>query len=109
MRIALLLAACVTAFAPLVDAADAPTAPDGAKIYEQACRKCHNGGPGGFFTGAPKLGSKEWQARVAKAASPDALFASVRNGKGKMPPQLGGELKLGEAELRAATDYMLSR
>lgn len=90
-------------------AADAVTAPDGAKVYAQACQKCHNGGPGGFFTGAPRTGSKDWKARVAKAPTTEALHAAVKNGKGKMPPQGGGEFKLTDEDLRAATEFMLSR
>mgnify|MGYP001588095743 FL=1 len=100
---------CLLFAASATHAAEVVTAPDGAKVYAQACQKCHNGGPGGFFTGAPKTGSKDWKARVAKAPSTEALHAAVRNGKGKMPPQGGGEFKLTDADLRAATDYMLSR
>ena len=108
MRPSLLLAFTLIAAASGAHATEAP-APDGAKIYEQACQRCHNGGPGGFFTGAPKLGSKDWKARVARAPSTESLHAAVKNGKGKMPPQGGGEFKLSDQDLRAATDFMLAR
>lgn len=98
------------------DAARAQTPADGAAIYEQACAKCHSPGPGAFFTRAPKIGAKDWDARLAAAGSVDALLASVKNGKGKMPPQLGlprsktePDSKLDESELRAAVEFMLAK
>lgn len=109
MRPLLLPVVCVLFSISAAHANDAAPASKGAKVYEQACMKCHNGGPGGFFTGAPKLGSKEWKARVARAPSTAALHAAVKNGKGKMPPQGGGEFKLTDEDLRLATDFMLAQ
>jgi cytochrome c5 len=96
--------------------AGAAQAADGAALYEQACAKCHSLGPGAFFTHAPKIGAKDWDARLAAAGSVDALLASVENGKGKMPPQLGlprskaePDSRLDESDLRAAVEFLLSR
>jgi len=88
----------------------------GAGLYESACAKCHSGGPGAFFTRAPKLSDKVWADRLAAAGSVEALVASVSRGKGKMPAQLGlprskaePDSKLSQADLQAAVTYMLER
>ena len=82
---------------------------DGRAVYEQACGKCHSGGPGGFFTGAPRIGKKKfWDDRVAAAGSVDPLVVSTLKGKGKMPAQLGVE-GLTEAQIRAAVEYLVAQ
>lgn len=87
-------------------AAAAPAAPAvagagaGEALYKQACQVCHAAG----VAGAPKLGDKAaWSARMAGGM--DALYASVLNGKGAMPPR-GGAAQASDADLRAAVEFM---
>lgn len=87
-------------------AAAAPAAPvlagagAGEALYKQACQVCHAAG----VAGAPKLGDKAaWSARMAGGM--DALYASVLNGKGAMPPR-GGAAQASDADLRATVEFM---
>jgi cytochrome c5 len=98
-RLPALLVLLMTGLAPVFAA-------DGAAVYQSACAKCHGGGPGGFFTGAPKLGGKVMELRLARAGSIDGLLPSVKNGLGNMPPQ-GGDSGLSDADLKAAIEFML--
>ena len=91
---------------PRSEAAAAPAAPvlagagAGEALYKQACQVCHAAG----VAGAPKLGDKAaWSARMAGGM--DALYASVLNGKGAMPPR-GGAAQASDADLRAAVEFM---
>ncbi len=72
----------------------------GEALYKQACQVCHAAG----VAGAPKLGDKAaWATRMA--GSMDALYNSVLNGKGAMPPR-GGAAQASDADLRAAVEFM---
>jgi cytochrome c oxidase subunit 2 len=74
---------------------------DGQGTYENVCAMCHAGG----VAGAPKTGDKAaWAPRIATGMS--ALYASSLNGKGVMPPR-GGNPGLSDAEVKAATDYLV--
>jgi cytochrome c5 len=74
---------------------------DGKKIYDTTCVACHAAG----VAGAPKAGDKAaWAARLNTGMN--ALYANALKGKGAMPPK-GGNAALGEAELRAAVDYLV--
>jgi len=76
---------------------------DGAATYKEACQACHLTGA----AGAPKLGDKEaWKARIATGN--DAMYASVLQGKGAMPPK-GGRADLSDDVIKAAVDYMVSQ
>jgi cytochrome c5 len=76
-------------------------AADGKAVYDKTCVACHATG----VANAPKFGDKAaWAPRVA--AGKDALFASVKKGKGVMPPKAGTDL--GDEDLKAAVDYLLS-
>jgi len=98
-----------SALAPLTGiAADIETPVDGKAIYDKACGRCHNAGPGSFFTGAPKIGSDLWKPRLASAGSVDALVVSAAKGKGKMPAQ-GGPSGFSDSDLKAAVEYILSK
>ena len=87
------------------EAAAAPTAVvagagTGEALYKQACQVCHAAG----VAGAPKLGDKAaWATRMAGGM--DALYNSVLNGKGAMPPR-GGAAQASDADLRAAVEFM---
>lgn len=82
--------------------ATAPATNDvGEKLYKQACAACHIAG----VAGAPKFGDKvAWAPRIATGM--DALVAAVVAGKGIMPAK-GGAAGASEADLRAATQYMV--
>ena len=72
----------------------------GEALYKQACQVCHAAG----VAGAPKLGDKAaWATRMAGGM--DALYNSVLNGKGAMPPR-GGAAQASDADLRAAVEFM---
>lgn len=91
-------ASAVVAAAP----AAAPATNDvGEKLYKQACAACHVAG----VAGAPKFADKAaWAPRIATGM--DALVAAVVAGKGIMPAK-GGAAGASEADLRAATQYMV--
>lgn len=100
----------VVAAAPAMAAAAAPAAPApaaaatngvGEKLYKQACAACHTAG----IAGAPKFADKAaWAPRIATGM--DAMVASVIAGKGIMPAK-GGAAGASDADLRAATQYMV--
>ena len=51
-------------------------------VYQRACRICHDSG----VAGAPKKGETAvWASRLELGM--EALIASVKNGKGAMPPK----------------------
>ena len=76
-------------------------AADGKAVYDKTCVACHASG----VANAPKFGDKAaWAPRIATGK--DALLASVIKGKGAMPPKAG--TTLGDDDLKAAIDYMVS-
>jgi cytochrome c5 len=93
-----MVAAAATSAAP----APAPATSDvGEKLYKQACAACHVAG----VAGAPKFADKAaWAPRIATGM--DALVAAVVAGKGIMPAK-GGAAGASDADLRAATQYMV--
>ena len=99
--VAATVATPVPAVAPPAAAA-AATSDVGEKIYKQACAACHIAG----VAGAPKFGDKTaWAPRIATGM--DAMVAAVISGKGIMPPK-GGAAGASDADLRAATQYMVN-
>jgi cytochrome c5 len=89
--------------AGLAMAASGTAMADGAETYKAACQACHMTGA----AGAPKLGDKAaWEPRIALGK--DALYASVINGKGAMPPK-GGRADLSDDVVKAAVDYMVAQ
>jgi cytochrome c5 len=99
-----MVAATVAANAVTLPAAAAPapaTSDVGEKLYKQACAACHIAG----VAGAPKFGDKTaWAPRIATGM--DAMVAAVISGKGIMPAK-GGAAGASDADLRAATQYMV--
>ena len=74
----------------------------GEKIYKQYCFACHLTG----VAEAPKTGDTQaWAPRAATGF--DALFASVVDGKGAMPPRSGFP-HLSDDELKAGIRYLLA-
>jgi cytochrome c5 len=94
--------AVAAAPAPTPPAAPAPATSDvGEKLYKQACAACHIAG----VAGAPKFADKTaWAPRIATGM--DAMVAAVISGKGIMPAK-GGAAGASDADLRAATQYMV--
>lgn len=90
-----------------IAADDGTSAPSGAAVYQEHCAKCHSGGFGGFFTGAPKTGDEDdWEKLTPKGL--DALTATTLAGIGKMPAR--GECEsCTDADIRAAVEYMLEK
>lgn len=87
----------VGAFALLTGGAQVSVAADGKAVYDSKCGSCHNKG----LMGAPKLGDKDKWAALGKVGQ-DALDATVKAGKGKMPKQ-----DLPADDIKAANAYML--
>jgi cytochrome c5 len=77
-------------------------AADGKAVYDKTCVACHATG----VANAPKLGDKgAWAPRAA--AGKAALLASVKAGKGAMPPK-AGNADLTDDDIGAAIDYLLA-
>lgn len=82
--------------------ASAVMAADGKAVYEKTCVACHATG----VANAPKFGDKAaWAPRAGGGKA--ALVASVKTGKGAMPPK-AGNAALTDDEIGAAVDYMLA-
>ncbi|MDR1849337.1 MAG: c-type cytochrome [Zoogloeaceae bacterium] len=80
----------------------APEGKDGATVYAQLCKTCHDIG----LSGAPKLGDHAaWAPRIATGM--DALYQSSLNGKNVMPPK-GGNTSLSDEEVKSAVDFMVA-
>ena len=72
----------------------------GKSTYDSICSPCHGSG----VAGAPKFGDKAaWASRLK--AGKESLYATALKGKGAMPPK-GGNPSLGDADVKAAVDYM---
>ena len=94
----------VAAASPAAPASTSAVAIDeaGEKIYKQYCFACHLTG----VAEAPKTGDTQaWAPRAATGF--DALFTSVVNGKGAMPPRSGFP-HLSDDELKAGIRYLLA-
>ena len=77
-------------------------AADGKAVYDKTCALCHAAG----VANAPKFGDKAaWAPRVATGRA--ALVASVKAGKGAMPPKAGAS-DLKDEDIQAAVDHLLS-
>ncbi len=99
-----------TAAEPVVEetvAAAAPSAPqiDAEAIYNRSCIACHLTGA----ANAPILGNREaWADRLAKGM--DALYTSSINGMtGTAMPPRGTCGACSDEELKAVTDFMVSK
>ena len=85
------------------EAASGGSGLDGEALYASSgCVACHAAG----VAGAPKLGDSEaWSSRLEQGK--DALYQSVLNGKGVMPPRGGSSAS--DEEIMAVVDYMVSQ
>ncbi len=89
----------------LVSAAlfSSPLYADPQAVYDKHCKACHDAGLGG----APKPGDKAaWSARIAAGA--DAMLATVKSGKGAMPPK-GTCMSCDDASLAGAIDLFVKQ
>ncbi|MBX9812420.1 MAG: c-type cytochrome [Burkholderiales bacterium] len=78
-------------------------AADGKEVYDKVCYKCHRSG----VDDAPKPSDKAaWAPRLATGM--EALYKSVIEGKGEMPPR-ADKPHLSDEELKAAVDYIVSQ
>lgn len=93
----------VMASLALVGMVSVADAEEGQKVYQQACFACHGTGA----AGAPKLGDKAaWKPRVAQ--DKEVLYKHALEGFKAMPAK-GGRADLGDADVKAAVDYMVSQ
>lgn len=82
---------------------NAAQAADGKAVYGAACALCHTTGA----MAAPKTGDKAaWAIRLKKGV--DTLYESSIKGLNAMPAK-GGKPQFSDAEVKAATDYMISQ
>jgi mono/diheme cytochrome c family protein len=58
-----------------------PSAPDGAAVYSSNCATCHGAEGKGVVEGARDFNDADYM----RAAAPSDFYASITNGKGKMP------------------------
>lgn len=73
----------------------------GQSVYTKSCTACHASG----VMGAPKVGDKAvWSGLIAEGEAD--LTNNAIKGVGKMPPK-GGNMKLTDAEVKAAVEYMM--
>lgn len=97
---------CGTASAAPEESSDEPSSNgaslDGESLYNSlGCAACHANG----VAGAPVHGDAEaWASRIEQGN--DALYDSVINGKGAMPPRGGSSGS--DEELQAAVDHMVA-
>lgn len=92
----------IAAAAGLFALAGQSLAADGKGTFEATCAACHATGA----AGAPKIGDKAaWAPRIKDM---NALYASALKGKGVMPAK-GGNSSLSDADVKAASDYMVSQ
>jgi cytochrome c5 len=75
----------------------------GQSVYTKSCAACHASG----VMGAPKVGDKAaWSGLIAEGEP--VLTKNAIKGEGKMPPK-GGNMKLTDAEVKAAVEYMMEQ
>jgi cytochrome c len=75
----------------------------GEKIYQQACKLCHDAG----VAGSPMIGDKAaWATRMEQGR--DKLVSNAIDGIGVMPPK-GGQSQLSDEEVTSAVDYMIQK
>jgi len=94
------LSICAYAVAGLFIVANGAQAADGKALYDANCAACHN-------VLAPKIGDKAAWAPLIKKGN-DALVQSVIAGKGMMPAR-GGHGTLTDADVKASTEYLVSK
>ena len=76
---------------------------NGQKVYASSCAACHDTG----LMGAPKIGDeKAWAGHQEHGM--EHMVSNAISGIGKMPPK-GGNMKLTDAEVRAAVEYMVGK
>ena len=88
-------------------AATPAAAADGKGTYSRTCSVCHATG----VAGAPKFGDKAaWAPRIAQGSAilHDHAVKGYQGKVGMMPAK-GGNTALGDADVTAAADYMVSQ
>ena len=97
--------------APLVPAAEAPTAAalptDGKATYEVVCAVCHGAG----IAGAPKVGDKAaWTPRIAQGlATLDKHAIEGYQGSAGIMPAKGGRADLTDELIKASVAHMVAQ
>ncbi len=85
-----------------VEPETASESPDAKALYAQSCMACHDTGA----AGAPKVGDQAaWVERIAQGQ--DTLIKHALEGFNAMPPK-GGAAQLGDAEITAIVEYMVT-
>ena len=91
---------------PVAVAVGTPAVTSGEGVYKASCVVCHGAG----VAGAPKFGDKTaWSPRIAqgKPMLYDHALHGYQGKAGVMPPK-GGNTALGDADVKAAVDYMVT-
>jgi len=84
-----------------------PVPEPGARIYRQACARCHDTGK----HGAQRIGDREgWRSRLGQGRDTllEHSILGFEGAVGHMPPR-GGNPALSDADVAAALDYLLEQ
>lgn len=105
IRTLLVVLACAGIAAISASPVNSAAEPSGETVYETHCAKCHAGGFGSFFSGAPKVGKqKAWRELLPKGV--EKLTTNTLTGVGDMEPR-GKCAECTDDEIRAAVEYMV--
>ena len=69
--------------------AQASKTPEGRKIYDQQCAKCHGPDGAGNTTVGKAVGAKDLRSPETQKLTDEEIYAQIENGKGNMPPFRG--------------------
>ena len=87
----------ITVLAPAVEGVARP----GGQLYKAICATCHDAG----LVGAPKIGTSDWTARIAKGKT--TLYDHAINGFNAMPARGGADIS--DDEVKNAVDYIITQ
>lgn len=87
----------ITVLAPAVEGVARP----GDQLYKAICATCHDAG----LVGAPKIGTSDWTARIAKGKT--TLYDHAINGFNAMPARGGADIS--DDEVKNAVDYIITQ
>ncbi len=98
---------CLFTTTIVVAADDNTSGQSGKAIFKEHCKKCHTGGIGGFFSGAPDIDDQEdWEERAPRGL--DKLTSSTIAGTDDMDAR-GECTECTDEDIRAAVEYILEK
>ena len=88
----------VAVFAVAVVSTSAAQSP--GRVYTSKCAGCHGADGKGLIAGTPDFSSGQWQSSRSDAQ----LFASIKDGRGKLMPAWGKQLS--DAQINALVGHI---